>query len=231
MLQTQGRRAGIGSIALGLNPGQTCPKHRDFFIQRGTSFDQVLEFWSKGQPDRHRYHIQTKRFLHCAGPMGPILWTEPVKCEKPPGMRRDPPFSTYRSCVSRYLASEVAAVPVNWPIVALGCKACELATILFPARRVIGIPHPTGSHGGFFRLFRGEFALKTRVEAQVRDVLTSPEPLAYWVTDSQLALPNNSLQPTRLACGHGVLNCLSHKAQPTASRLRLAGLRVGVDSQ
>ena len=38
----------------------------------------------------------------------------------------------------------------RWPLVALGREAYKALAYLYPARTVIGVPHPTGAYGNKF---------------------------------------------------------------------------------
>lgn len=83
---------------------------------------------------------------------GPMLWTELAKCESTKDVR-GVPLATLRTCAGRYLKREIDVLPDSWPLIAVGGEAFKALAYLHPNRVIIGVPHPTGSHGHFARLF------------------------------------------------------------------------------
>jgi hypothetical protein len=183
MLEAEGRSAERGSVVLGINPGQGREEEKAYYLAHGNTYEAFLAFWRERLAYSHPYHVRTRRFLDQVGLTGSILWTELVKCESSVGARAAPPLSTLRTCVNRYLANELLAVPLDWPIVALGRKPFELAAIMFPGRWVIGIPHPTGSRGQFHHLFAKEGRLQNEIAHRVAASIEDRSRSALWVTE------------------------------------------------
>ena len=182
VFEHQGRTGSFGSVALGINPGQGDEEERAYYLEHGSSYDQVLAFWMSRRRSSHRYHTRTRHFIDAAGLAGPILWTEVVKCQNPVGVRALPPLETRRTCVHLHLVNEMAEVPPAWPIVAIGKQPFELAAMMFPSRAVIGIPHPTGAFGDqFHSLFEASDDLRPEVRRLVDGILSSNIPGAAWL--------------------------------------------------
>lgn len=103
------------------------------------------------------------------GFVGPILWTELVKCESGdkvvvPGKEDPVPFglvkfreTTVRTCRDKHLRAELALCPPEWPIVAAGLEVGdylqETRNELAGPRALVAVPHPTGNRGLFFQIF------------------------------------------------------------------------------
>lgn len=68
-------------------------------------------------------------------------------------------------------------------MVAVGADAFRAVAFLEPDRRVLGIPHPTGSRGHFARLFEGD-VLRSDVSAAVGQVIDAGDPTAHWLAVS-----------------------------------------------
>ena len=183
VLEETNRARSRGSVALGINPGTGDDEEETYYREHGCTYEAMLEFWMARRDWSHPYHTRTRRFIDAIGLAGPILWTELVKCQNAPGKRGAPPLETLRTCVQLYLVEEVAAVPPDWPIVAIGKEPYRVATLMFPSRTVIGIPHPTGSYGLFPRLFDKAGGLTEHAERSVAEALRSPSPAALWTSD------------------------------------------------
>jgi len=182
ILELDGRSQEGGSAVLGINPGHGREVEKSYYLDHGNTYESLLQFWKIRQEKPHPYHLRTKRFLTDIGLDGPILWTELAKCESSALFRGMLPLQTIRTCIDRYLMQEIAPVPHEWPIVALGRKPFELSTMLFRDRRVLGIPHPTGSRGNFDHLLDEENRVAASVRAKVASFLQSSSPIALWVT-------------------------------------------------
>jgi hypothetical protein len=182
LLESADRREYQGSVALGINPGRCPEREQTYYLAHGNTFEAEVAFLTTSVIQKHPYHAGIRKFADAAGLAGPILWTELVKCENPPRVKGIPPLGTLRTCVNRFLLEELRLVPTSWPIIAIGRKPFELVAIMFPARVVLGIPHPTGSYGHFPRLFRTKTQLAPRVEAVTKGLLTSRNPEAAWLS-------------------------------------------------
>ena len=176
-------RSGLqGCVALGINPGAGSEHEQSWHLEHGNTYEAMLEFWTEFRKDVHPYHVRTRRFIDASGVSGPILWTELVKFQNPKGVKGIPPINTLRACAHLYLVEEIAAVPESWPIIAIGRDPFRLASMIFPSRTVIGIPHPTGSYGLFPKLFANEEALLPKFKEQVSHALGAEIPSATWLT-------------------------------------------------
>ena len=181
-LEYEERSGPLGSVALGINPGAGDNHEQSYSLEHGNTYEAMLEFWTEFRKDVHPYHVRTRRFIDACGVTGPILWTELVKCQNPKGVKGIPPINTLRACAHLYLVEEMAAVPESWPIIAIGREPFRLASMIFPSRTVIGIPHPTGSYGLFPKLFANGEALLPKFKEQVSDALGAEIPSATWLT-------------------------------------------------
>ncbi|MEK7310231.1 MAG: hypothetical protein AAB038_05380 [Planctomycetota bacterium] len=142
-----------GCIVIGINPG--IPKNedeRDFYKSKFTLYDKHLEWlkdrtyvYNKGESG---YYTKLVNFIRSVGIKGPIHWTDLVKCQFKRKGRKLPPKDTISICTGKFLMKELKIIPRKWPIIAV-------ATSVFKQVKnnhehsVIGIPHPTGSHGDF----------------------------------------------------------------------------------
>lgn len=172
-------RSGLqGCVALGINPGAGSEHEQSWHLEHGNTYEGMLEFFTEFRMHVHQYYLRTRRFINACGISGPILWTELVKCQNSKGVKGVPPLSTLRTCVHLYLVEEMAAVPENWPIIAIGKEPFRLASMIFPSRTVIGIPHPTGAYGLFPKLFANGETLLPKFKEQVSDALEAEIPSA-----------------------------------------------------
>ena len=143
------RSGAEGVIIIGINPGQAEPIERERYMNE-RSYASVRSYW-KENSDRWRYYKGLRIVADSLGYTGPILWTELVKCESEKKGRRISP-QTMRSCIRQYLEKELAIFK-SYPIIAVGNQAFDYCSLRFPDKLVIGIPHPTGSFGTFYKLF------------------------------------------------------------------------------
>lgn len=169
----------LGCVVVGLNPGRCPQSEREFYLKRGCTYHSELEFWE--QTSSHiKYNTLMRKFLAAAGLAGDVLWTELAKCECGADEPTIPPVQTLRRCAGLYLSQELGAMPEEWPVIAVGSDAFRAVAFLEPNRRVLGIPHPTGSRGHFARLFEGD-VLRSDVSTAVSGALDSDEPVARWL--------------------------------------------------
>ncbi len=175
ILQSEGRDRGQGSIIVGINPGPSNEIEQKYY-RKEPSYSQVITYWKDRNlsKDRrpHKYYSGLTRLVDSLGFTGQILWTELVKCENESretrlSFRNYP--KTFRICTSLYLQKEIEVTPPDWPVIAVGGDAYSALSFLYTDRMVIGVPHPTGSHGHFGKLFsRGK--LKSTIKSQVSNI-------------------------------------------------------------
>lgn len=178
-----------GSVVVGINPGNSGVEEQQFYRTRGCSYDAVLAWHFDSEPHarrrgkNHPYYRSLTGFLDAAGLDGPILWTELVKCES----KQDTVLSieTIRKDINRYLFRELEKIPNDWPLIGVGRKAYEILAYRFCSRQVIGIPHPTSSHGQFAALFPISKAIEPNAKEKLADLLRSKDTVAVWFSCSK----------------------------------------------
>lgn len=152
-----------GIIVVGLNPGNAEETEATYYTQNDKvdySYSKTVDYWKEELKDKHPYYLRLKSFIALLGVTGPILWTELVKCEscKSKGIKEALNIKrhtqTFRLCSSLYLAKELEVTSKDWPLIGVGFLSYETLAFLYPSRTVIGVPHPTGSRGHFFKLMK-----------------------------------------------------------------------------
>lgn len=181
--ETENRSGGLGAAVVGLNPGPASEVERKFYDQKGCSYASVVS-WMRGDGGahfgiRHRYYHRLKDLLGGLDLHGPILWTELAKCESAEKGKL-PPLSTFRNCMNSFLQGEIEAIPPDWPLFGVGREAFTALAYRFVNRIVIGVPHPTGSRGGFRNLFDTERNLRHEVQQVAKKAFESTG--AVWLT-------------------------------------------------
>lgn len=152
LIVERGSAPGRGALVSGINPARSNERERAFYRKHGATYEAVVEFWhDKIAPIA--YYERLRNFLHGVGVSGPVVWTDLAKCENAPDQQGLLPLQTLRTCTGRYLIKELAALPKDWPLIAVGAEAYKALSYLEPRRTVLGIPHPTGSHGHFSYMF------------------------------------------------------------------------------
>jgi hypothetical protein len=167
-----------GCIIVGINPGRMKiggPENLHYLRNRkNLSYKTIVDIWSD-PPKVHSYYKFLKNFSELIGLNGPILWTELVKCE----MAKSNiviPLQTFRTCVNMYLVKEIKHIPPAWPVIAVGREAFKALSYIFPARSILGVPHPA-SKGNFTRLYKPKKfgnQLKTIVYHKINNHFSSP---------------------------------------------------------
>jgi len=162
ILEIDSRLGSIGCAIVGLNPGRSRKRERNYYVINGQSYEKVVECWNILIKNVKYYKLlriiaDELRFNR------PILWTELVKCETAPNSA-SPPLQTFRNCTKTFLQSELKLIDPKWPIIAVGKEAYKALSYLFPNRIIIGVPHPTGSYGHFSRLFDKNFNLREELK-------------------------------------------------------------------
>jgi len=160
ILETTKQEEPITSIIVGINPGQSKQKEREWFVREGANYDAEIEYWN-AKARKLSYHRRLRDLTKQLGYKRGILWTELVKCESEE-KGREPPLQTFRVCIKNYLERELKLVSNKVPIIAVGNKAFEALSYRFPDRLIIGVPHPTGSRGNFRKLFGKKLKIKMR---------------------------------------------------------------------
>lgn len=177
ILEDGGRTSGTGCVVVGLNPGHAKPHERDAYKGDHT-YKNVVKYWRDGKISERAYYGRLRNFVNELGLRGPILWTELVKCESIEGTTL--PLQTLRTCIRDYLNEELKLIPDDWPIVAAGLEAYKASAYRFPDRIIIGVPHPTGSHGQFMKLLDNRL-MPNLVASSLRELWDGEIGRAVWV--------------------------------------------------
>lgn len=167
------------AIVLGMNPGQGDDDERAAF-RMDPSYSRSVTFMLEKRLRVHPYYTRLRTLIADIGVNGHLLWTELAKCQNAPGFASVLPDETNRTCTARFLRREVAAMPAESPIFAVGRDAYRAATYLFLDRAVIGLPHPTGSRGHWHGLFDAG-RVKDNVRSAINAIIATNR--AAWVTD------------------------------------------------
>ena len=144
-------RAGKGvSIIVGLNPGKCKEEEKDYYLSRGIKFASIAGYFTNSNLHDRPYFKRMRILISALGFKGDILWTNLAKCECS-GKNGDVPMQTLRVCINSFLRKEIDVFRSS-TIFALGNRAFEFCALSFPEHFIVGIPHPTGSHGDFVHL-------------------------------------------------------------------------------
>jgi len=181
ILEIEGRKGSKGSVVVGINPGRSRPDEREFYRSNGQTYEQVMAYWQERVGYLHRYYTKLRTLVGQLGFEGPILWTELVKCENTSSKSGQPPLQTFRTCTRTYLSTELQVVPDEWPLIAIGTESFKALAYMFASRAVIGIPHPTGSHGQFSSLFDSKKQLLPKVKALTKAIVNQEGRKAVWL--------------------------------------------------
>jgi len=140
-----------GAIIVGLNPGKAKIKEKNYYIDKGASYQIIVDYWDV-KISNLKYYSNLRALLNKFEIDGPILWSDLVKCQcsKKNGVI---PIQTMRNCINKFLRKEIELFP-DYTIVGVGNNAFEFCALSFPEHFVIGVPHPTGSYGNFSRLMK-----------------------------------------------------------------------------
>jgi len=173
--------SGLGTLVCGLNPGTASDEEKQFFLEHDGNYSAQTEFW-KSTPG-NLYFKRPRKFVRDLGRIGPILWTDLVKCENESKevklvFRQHP--STFRHCTSKFLSKEINIVPQSWLIICLGCEAYRGITYMFPNRPTLGIPHPTGAFMRY-RHFLDNGNLKELFRKQIDGYFSSQPRGTLWI--------------------------------------------------
>ena len=174
---------GMGCLAAGINPARSSEAERAYYRLHGPTYDSVVAYWRE-HVSRIPYYQRLRRLIDQLHMPGPILWSDLAKCENAPDVKSPIPLQTLRRCSGRFLYKEIRLLPKAWPILAVGIEAYKALAYMVPERTVIGVPHPTGSRGQFFRLFNGDL-LWPDISAAAHTALLSAEPVVLWLQASR----------------------------------------------
>lgn len=137
-------------VVVGLNPGRCKEKEKQYYLEKGVSYQSLQAYFFGSNLHERPYFKRTRDLVSLLGFHGDILWTDLVKCECS-GKRGVLPVQTLRVCISGFLKREIDLFGAE-VIFTLGNQAFNFCSLSFPGRFVVGLPHPTGSYGDFFRL-------------------------------------------------------------------------------
>lgn len=167
-----------GCVIVGINPGHCKADEREYYLEKGTSYESILMYWERTISERE-YYKALRKFAGELGLTGSILWTELVKCENKQGLR-ELSLQTFRNCTMKYLSRELSVIPDNWLLIAVGKETYHALVYLYPGRTLIGIPHPTGSYGHFKKLFDEQGRLLEQFKQSFKQVRASAGGLAWF---------------------------------------------------
>lgn len=185
ILETKDRVQGKGTVIVGINPGRSKPKERNFYRSNGRTYEQVVTYWREYVGYSHRYYTKLRTLAAELGFNGPILWTELAKCENESTASVQELLQTFRTCTRTYLQKELQAIHHNWPLIAVGNESYKALAYIFADRAVIGVPHPTGSYGHFASLFDTKERLLPKVKNLIKDIMNKEGGKAVWLTTKQ----------------------------------------------
>lgn len=166
-----------GCVIVGINPGTASMQEMDFYLQNGPTYLSVVNYWKHKYPP---YYKLLRDFIRNANLIGPILWTELVKCQSDKA-EPSPSLQTFRTCVSRFLNDELKLVPPDWPLIAVGRESYKALAYIYPKRIVIGVPHPTSSRGQFAALVQ-ERKSKAKNNFKLDELWQHDEGLVKWLS-------------------------------------------------
>ncbi|HTE42221.1 MAG TPA: hypothetical protein VK629_15450 [Steroidobacteraceae bacterium] len=170
---------GRGAMIVGMNLGRSDENERAYYCENGAAYDSLLAYWSL----RARllpYYTKARALVRATGVLGPLLWSDVAKCENALAASTSPPLQTLRHCSRRFLQRELAIVPPDWPIFALGLDAYNALAYMIPTRSIIGVPHPTGAYGPFAGLWSGG-ALTFETQRRIALTRDADDPRAVWL--------------------------------------------------
>lgn len=144
--------ADSGVIVLGLNPGRASAEELNDYVGKAGRelYEATVKYLMNASRDIN-FYTRLREFIRSAFDDKPlhVLWTEIAKCEILRG-EKAVPVRMQRACAWKFLVREVKEVPPTWPIIAAGDEAYRAAAFLFPERKVIGVPHPSGGRPNRF---------------------------------------------------------------------------------
>ena len=179
ILETAKRSRYNPCVIVGLNPGHASTDERSY-MTGNREYKSFVTYWNN-QKYNHPYYKNLRDMAEILSLTGAILWTEIVKCES----NKDTipvPMTTTISCMKEYLFEELKKVDESWPLIGAGQKAYFALAYCYPARTVIGVPHPTESHEDFNSLINNEF-FKEICGLSTKNPLNKYHNRAVWLPD------------------------------------------------
>lgn len=180
ILETAQRSRYNPCVIVRLNPGHASADERSY-MNDNREYKSFVTYWND-QKYNHPYYKNLRDMAEVLHLTGAILWTEIVKCES----NKDTipvPMTTVRSCMKEYLFEELKKVDESWPLIGAGKKAYFALAYCYPERTVIGVPHPTESHGDFNSLITDEF-FKEICGVSLKNPLIKYHNRAIWLPDA-----------------------------------------------
>lgn len=144
------RKVGNNCIVVGLNPGKCKKNERDYYLTKGIKYSSISGYFYESNLNSRPYFKRTREIITLLEFDGDILWTDLAKCECL-GENGTIPIQTLRVCIHRFLKQEIRLFECS-TVFALGNRAFDFCALSFPNHFIVGIPHPTGSHGDFSEL-------------------------------------------------------------------------------
>jgi hypothetical protein len=181
---------GSGVIVVGLNPGVAKANENKYRLEHGLNYGVVVDCWKNKKISNLPYFKRPRLLMNELGLFGDILWTNIAKCECPNSKERISFSSkpqTFRICSERFLKKELSVVPTAWIMIACGKDAFTALSYLYPDRKIVGIPHPTGAGIEFRKLFQDgkvkEGNLKQSVKNRFKDFFATEPNGALWLRE------------------------------------------------
>lgn len=179
-LETGGRWSGQGCIIVGINPGPSGRREREYYVTKGGTYSAMTRYLVRHIKDVP-YYKRLRRLADELG-FGSILWTESVHCEMPEGVTRLW-LKTRRTCAAQFLKRGLSAVPPDWLVIAAGRDTYQSLAFLDPLRPLIGVPHPTARYTRrqFGGLFDSSGELRSHPKSQVTELLNGSPSRMEWL--------------------------------------------------
>jgi hypothetical protein len=146
-LNLEKQKGGKTCIVIGLNPGKCKENERNYYCKNGIKYNSIIGYFNIKVKNMPLYN-RTRELIKLFGYDGDILWTDLAKCEC---SEKTVPIQTLRTCISIFLRQEINLFRCD-TIFALGTVAFNYCALSFPYHFIVGMPHPTGSHGNFIEL-------------------------------------------------------------------------------
>lgn len=171
-----------GCVVVGMNPGKASKKEKNFYKENKLDYHTLNRYWEENA-SKNMYYNYLRDFINCIGYEGPILWTELAKCQNDDNIS-SPRLQTFRTCISLFLNRELNIIPNDWPLIGIGREAYKALSYIYPEKKVLGIPHPTGGYGHFHRLFQNKNRnyLKHNIKTKINTFNSSNGAITIWLS-------------------------------------------------
>jgi len=168
-----------GCAVIGLNPGPENDNERVYYKENGLSYQSTVDYcWKSYGVSKKGHYGMLRTLVRDIGINGPILWSDVVKCQK--WKKDNIPTDTIRYCSARFLKQELALLPSEWLLIAVGKEAFNLLIFHCLERKVMGVPNPGGSHGLFRWLFDNN-KLRDKYKNEINDFMEKSSKGSYWI--------------------------------------------------